>query len=491
MGDGLGKGVDMRIPEFWLGDEASFQSLLQSYLMFQDRFPHEIALPKAKVEEDEEGQSLLDLFTGSISAVDGDVGIININGPLVSDADFWALMMGAVPYPAIDRVLEKFSESDEIQSILLNIGTSGGDAVGVDETANKIRLVSRSKPVTAWSGSRALSAGYWLGSAADRLYGTRMAEFGSIGVVTTHTSVSRMLKERGVDVTVVRAGKYKALGHPAEKLSDEGLELLKEKSDKLYGFFVDHVASARGLKTSAKDSWAEGRTFFGDEALSIGLVDGVKSLRDVVQGLNDSRKPKELTMPKQVYLSQEAAAAVASGVSLEQVPHEEVEVDSEAEISAAASEPMAAETVATPAEQVAAVLEPAKSESELVSFLRSELAVERQQVSELKQKLAHIETSLASAQASEDQLLPIVIEATQRMMVGLNQTPMDMAELPASVVATQYSKVKAAFESRFRVGRQSLESKEVHSDVPKGVAARQLGITPKDKGTLGSHPAWA
>lgn len=477
----------MRIPELWMGDEASFDALLRSYLLFQEAPPPKLFTGD---EDDEEGKSLVDRMAEGLSAISGRVGVININGPLVAEADFWAMLFGAVPYPVIDKALENFSANAEVDSILLNIGSNGGDAVGVDEVSQRIKFVGETKPVHSWSGSRALSAGYWLGSSAKSVNGTRMAEFGSIGVISTHTSVARMLKEKGVDVTVVRAGKYKALGHPYEKLSDDGLDLMKEKANKLYGFFIDHVADRRGLSAGSKDQWAEGRTFFGDEARSVGLIDSVVSLRDMIQRLNISSKPKEQSMPKQVYLSQEAAAAVASGVSLESVPHEEVEVE-EPEASTESVSGEASPPVLEGHEVTAAQASAPQAETELVTFLRQELTSERAKTVALEQKLALAETALTNAKTAQDELLPVVIEATQRMMIGLNQTPMDMSDLPPSVVASQYAKVKAAFESTYRVGRQSLESQDTHREVPRMTVARQLGITEKKTSTIGSHPTWS
>lgn len=193
-------------------------------------------------------------------------------------------------------------------------------------------------------------------------------------------------------------------------------------------------------------------------------------------------------MPKQVYLSQEAAAAVASGASLEQVPHEEVEVEDAAESLVEGLDGVAEVSAK---DESSNAPEGLQEPTELVSFLREELASERAKLNEVSQKLAHTEALLAASKGAEDMLLPIVIEATQRMMVGLNQTPLDMDELPAGVVASQYTKVKTAFESRFKVGRQSLSADETKQVAKTDVTASKLGITRKEKGSVGSYPTWS
>jgi len=167
------------------------------------------------------------------------------------------------------------------------------------------------------------------------------------------------------------------------------------------------------------------------------------------------------------------------------VPHEEIEIE-EPEASA---EPTLTEPAVKVAEPIFPAA-PAVTETELVTYLRQELAAERVKLHDLEQRHAASEAALTTAVAAQDQLLPLVIEATQRMQIGLNQTPLEMGDLPVSVVVAQHAKVKAAFDSTFRVGRTSLDSAETHQDVPRMTVARQLGITPKDKGSVGSHPTW-
>lgn len=478
----------MRLPEFWIGDEASFEEILRSYLMFiESPTPPARKLFAEDGDDDEAPLSITEYIADSMMTRDGSVGIVNVNGPLVSSADFWAALLGFAPYPSIDMALDKFVADDSVESILLNMGTSGGDSVGIDETANKIRLADASKPVYSWSGSRSLSAGYWLSAAARQIYGTRMAEHGSIGVISTHTSMARMLKDKGLDVTVVRAGKYKALGHPAEQLSDEAKKIMEEKVGKLYGFFLDHVAERRGLSMSAKDSWAEGRTFFGDEAVSAGLVDSLVSLKDTVSRLNAQSLSEERSMPKQVILSEQAAAAVASGVSLEQVPHEETELEAG---DPPAVDPEVIEPPVGAAAPEAVAAEPANAE--IVSYLRSELSEERKKTAELERELIEATTQLKIAEAATGALLPIAVEWTRRLMVGLGHTPLDMAGFSTDMIVLQHERARAAFDEKFKIGRQSLDSLQTQPAVKVSSAdARKAGLTVKTgKSTVGTHPAW-
>ena len=485
----------MRIPEIWMGDEASFEELLRA-VMLVNRNPAPFMadggwasklLAQSDNEDGEDGPiSLTDLLAGRITSVNGSVGVVNINGPMTSDVSFWSLFSGAVPYPVISRAVNLLAEDEGISHILLNLGTSGGDAVGVDSVSEEIVKAGKSKPVLAWSGSRALSAGYWLAASAKKVYGSKMAEFGSIGALTTHTSIARALKEDGIDVTVFRGGKDKALAHPAEQLSSRAKEILQDKTDTLHGFFLDHVASSRGLDRQAFSSWGEGQLFFADEAKTIGLIDEVVGLTDLLSELNSksdsSRKERPVMSTKKVVLSEQAAAALASGVSLDQLPHQTAEESEE-------GQSLAPEGTAATAQETQPPADPASTESELVAFLKGELAAERAKTTELAQQVAGLTSKLEAASVAEESLKPLVIEATHKMMVGLNQTPIEMGALPSATVVAQYQAVKEAFSKTFRVGRQALSAEDSPAGLSPVSVARQFGITVKDASASGKG-AW-
>lgn len=494
----------MRIPEIWMGDEASFEELLRTMVLvyrspsplFSDAGWATKLLAKDNGDgdgEDGESKTLTEFLAERITSLDGSVGVININGPMTPDVSLWSLFSGSIGYPVINKALETLSANEEVSSILLNLGTSGGDSVGVNDVSEGILKARSVKPVHAFSGSRALSAGYWIAASAEKIYGSKMAEFGSIGALTTHTSVARALKEDGIDVTVFRGGKDKALAHPTETLSARAKEVLQEKTDAVHGFFLDHVAESRGLSRKSFGAWGEGQVFFAEEAKSVGLVDEIVGLTDLLSKLNSksdsSRKERPVMATqstKKVVLSEQAAAALASGASLDQLPHQMAEETEEEQLPEATT--TTAEATPPPAEDpikpaVSATLE--STESELVAFLKGELAAERTKSTELAQQVAGLTSKLEAASAAEESLKPLVIEATHKMMIGLNQTPIEMGALPSATVVSQYQSVKEAFSKTFRVGRQALSAEDSPAGLSPVSVARQFGITIKDSSASG------
>jgi ClpP class serine protease len=112
-----------------------------------------------------------------------------------------------------------------------------------------------------------------------------MSVVGSIGVIAVHQEFSKQLAAAGVTVKVLRAGKYKALATPVEPLSSAAEAQMQARLDAVYQVFVEHVAESRGVTFAQADKMAQGREFFGREALDAGLVDGITTLGAVIGGL--------------------------------------------------------------------------------------------------------------------------------------------------------------------------------------------------------------
>jgi signal peptide peptidase SppA len=178
-----------------------------------------------------------------------------------------------------------------VHSIILAIESPGGEVDGTQAAADVIRSVRGKKPIVTLVDGLAASAGYWLGSAADKVYITGdTAMVGSIGVVMTHTDYSQAEKARGVNVTEITAGKYKRIASEHAPLSQEGRASIQDMVDHIYSVFVDAVAQSRGVSAdTVHEKMADGRVFLGKQAIDAGLVDGVSSMDALIADLNQQR----------------------------------------------------------------------------------------------------------------------------------------------------------------------------------------------------------
>jgi ClpP class serine protease len=287
----------LTIPEVWLGSEESLfqmawaaQYAAEHPLQFESRM-RDNSDPEIREKDTRTWEErFLDDSSEAIIEERGRVGLVKIDGPLVSDNSFWNQLFGLTSYDTVSMALQKvMTERPGLEYAVMVMSTGGGSADGVDNISNNIEALKSTSDVTLLTHvqSAALSAGYWIGSHGDVIYGSRMAEAGGIGVILTHRSIAERLKQEGIKDTVISSGKEKAYGHPSLPLSKAAEAELQAKSDRMYEFFIDHVAEQRHLSTDAKTTWAEGRSFFMQEAVEVGLADFVMPLNELLDNLNE------------------------------------------------------------------------------------------------------------------------------------------------------------------------------------------------------------
>ncbi len=176
----------------------------------------------------------------------------------------------------VQSAIERALADPAVSAIELDVDSPGGVAMGIPELAAFI--AGASKPMSAFVSGMGCSAAYWLAAATGRVETTPSALVGSIGVVYVHDDVTGMLKEAGVSRTYITAGEFKAVGAP-RALSEADRETIQGRLDHTYDKFVQDVARGMGVDPARRDDWANGRVFFGDQALEQGLVSAVRPYR--------------------------------------------------------------------------------------------------------------------------------------------------------------------------------------------------------------------
>jgi len=428
--------------EMWLGSEASFKQA-QSALVQANLNP--------KMDS---GEDFNPSDYGLLTVSDG-VGVVNIQGSMVTNAPLWASYFGVIGYNTIKDTLTYAAQDPDIKSILLNIDSGGGSASGVDSVAALINKISTDyKPVTSFSEGTMCSAAFWIGAAADNLYATRLATVGSIGVIAVSMEYTGAMEKDGVTATVFRAGKYKALGTPYEKMDEKAAAEIQSKLDVLYDEFISNIATERGLPTStAKTSWGEGRTFLGFQGEAIGLVDAITTFEDLTTSLKkqcaqgDSGRVNLSTgddMARKRVLDEKAAALLAAGVTLD--------VALSAEPDATTEEP----TVVTPAPD--APVTPPEDEpevavkSDMMDYFKAELSAANEKVLTLSMDNREMKAKLENMDVTHTQLRAIATDAINLRNVGLGRGHIELGTASDEVILSTYSTISKEFNNAFPVG---------------------------------------
>ena len=227
--------------------------------------------------------------------------IISVVGALVNRGAWIGARSGLVSYEGVGAQIRDAVVDNEVHSIVLDIESPGGQALGVFALAQTIRDAKAVKPVIAVVNDMAASGAYALASAASEIVVSPSSLVGSIGVVVVHLDRSGEMEKAGVKPTLIYAGKHKVEGNGYGPLSAEVRDRIQTEVESLYEMFVGAVVTGRsGAITDQVVRDTEAATFFGEEAVRLGLADRVATLDAVLADLSSPRggslKTKGLTM---------------------------------------------------------------------------------------------------------------------------------------------------------------------------------------------------
>ena len=221
------------------------------------------------------------------------VAILPLQG-LIVQKESWITKYGlGTSTETFGKWFDLVINDDSISKVIIDINSHGGSVYGVQELADKIRGARGIKPIVAVANSLMASAAYWIGSSADVVYASPSADVGSVGVYMVHADFSKQLENEGVTVNFISAGKYKTEGNAYSPLTEEAKSYLQKSVDDTYSMFVGSIAKSRNVtKSSVISNYGEGRVLGAKDALQAGIIDGIKTLDEVLSIKRLSNKSK-------------------------------------------------------------------------------------------------------------------------------------------------------------------------------------------------------
>ncbi len=180
-----------------------------------------------------------------------------------------------------------------VQAILLDIDSPGGETNGCFDLSDYIYSVRRAKPIYAVADDIALSAAYAIASAASKIYVTRTGAVGSVGVYALHAEQSGFDKALGVKYTYIHHGAKKVDGNPHEPLSEGATAEIQAEVDRQSKIFVDTVARNRGVGAGRIEATDAG-LLWGGNAIPLFADEegGLDDAMDVLRAMIASVKPE-------------------------------------------------------------------------------------------------------------------------------------------------------------------------------------------------------
>ena len=204
------------------------------------------------------------------SLVDG-VAVVPIFGVIGKHLSAIETFCGGVDVDQTLAVIEQAAVDDEAETILLWFNSPGGVVTGLPESAARLREINTGiKQCIAYTDDMCCSAAYWLAAQCDYIFSAPSSDVGSIGVYLAWLDATENAEREGYKLELIKAGDFKAMGHPLKHLSTAERKLLQAGVDDIYSRFKAAVTNAR---PSVEDSTMQGQTFSFEAQLETGLVD--------------------------------------------------------------------------------------------------------------------------------------------------------------------------------------------------------------------------
>lgn len=193
--------------------------------------------------------------------------IVPIKGVIGRNLSDLEAACGACDLEAVEEMLEDAERDPSITTIILDVDSPGGSAVGVPELAKRVRECG--KRTVSFTSGDCCSAAYWIASQASEFYATPSSTVANVGCYIVFNDMSAAYAQEGVAVDVIRSGNLKGAGTPGTSLSKE------QRDDLLAGVLEiadNFKADVKLVREFVQDADMAGQCFSGTKAAEKGFV---------------------------------------------------------------------------------------------------------------------------------------------------------------------------------------------------------------------------
>ncbi|WP_092389610.1 signal peptide peptidase SppA [Halopseudomonas salegens] len=185
--------------------------------------------------------------------------------------------------------LRRAFDDENTRGIVMRINSPGGSPVQSGYIYDEIRRLRKEHPDTpvyAVITDLGASGAYYIAAAADEIYADRSSLVGSIGVTAAGFGFVGTLDKLGIERRTYTSGEHKAFLDPFQPERQDERQFWENVLENTHQQFIDRVKEGRGDRLADNEDLFTGLIWNGEQALELGLVDGLGSTsmvaRDVI-----------------------------------------------------------------------------------------------------------------------------------------------------------------------------------------------------------------
>lgn len=195
-----------------------------------------------------------------IQKVGKDTAVLQIKGMILKDCPFELWIYGyATPLNIVDIALDMIGEGG-FSNLIIDFNSPGGSCLGLLETANRIKTLTRQGVhTTAYTSSLCASAAYYIASACQEIFASPTAIVGSIGTYSVFVDFSKAADMAGLKFQVFKAREapFKGAGETGSLTEEQKAEMQRhvDEADSLFQAQVKGSRRRLNLEEASTGSW--------------------------------------------------------------------------------------------------------------------------------------------------------------------------------------------------------------------------------------------
>ena len=206
--------------------------------------------------------------------------VIDVKGVIAENSDASASRI-------IDGIQRAYNDP-KAAGIILRINSGGGSPVQsgyVYDEINRLRALYPQKPIYSVVEDIGASGAYYIAAATDEIFADKASLVGSIGVTAAGFGFNELIGRIGIERRLYTSGEHKAFLDPFSPQNAEETAFWKEVLGGVHQQFIHAVESGRGDRLKAKDNpdLYSGLIWNGEQALALGLIDGLGSTATIAR----------------------------------------------------------------------------------------------------------------------------------------------------------------------------------------------------------------
>lgn len=190
----------------------------------------------------------------------------------------------------IVSALQSAFDDKHAAGVILRINSPGGSPVQagiITDEMKRLRGKHPDKPLYVVVEDICASGGYYVASAADKIFVDKASILGSIGVLMDGFGFTGSMDKLGVERRLLTAGENKGFLDPFSPQNGRHKEHAQGMLNDIHQQFIDVVRKGRGTRLKETPDMFSGLMWTGAKSVELGLADGLSTVdsvaRDVIQ----------------------------------------------------------------------------------------------------------------------------------------------------------------------------------------------------------------